>query len=125
MLRLSGGNVFLAAWPVRRVDFAAFVAATGYDATGGMLTIGHDDYDWLPHGHTWENPGFPQAEDHPVVGVSHADAGAFCRWLSGHDNLPEAVAYRLPSDLEWSMAIGLNDDPERSPEERLYHDPGT
>ena len=125
MLRLPGWEVFVAAWPVRQSDFAAFASATGYDATGGMLTVGHDDDDWTSHGHTWENPGFPQAKDHPVVGVSHADARAFCWWLSGYDETTEGLLYRLPTDLEWSTAIGLHDDPARSPEERLYHDPGT
>lgn len=122
MLPLPGVDVFLASWPVRRCDFAAFVIETGHDATGGMLTIGHDDYDWMPHGHTWNNPGFAQTDDHPVVGVSHDDAQAFCQWLAGHEKSP--MIYRLPTDWEWSLAVGLRDDPGQSPEARLYNDPG-
>ena len=128
LLRLSGVSVRLAAWPVRRADFAAFVEETGHDATTGMLTIGHDDADWSPHGHTWQEPGFPQAADHPVVGVNHDDAQAFCAWLTDHErasrHLGATHAYRLPTDLEWSAAIGLRDDADLSPEARFYHDPG-
>ena len=38
---------------------------------------------WRPHGETnWASPGFRQAEDHPVVGVSWEDAQKYVRWLS-------------------------------------------
>ena len=127
--RVPGIGVRLASWPARRKDFAVFVQETRHDATGGMLTIGHDDADWSPHGHTWKEPGFPQAADHPVVGVNHYDAQAFCAWLTDRErasrHLATMDAYRLPTDLEWSAAIGLRDDADLSPEARLYHDPGT
>lgn len=129
LLRLPGTGIRLAAWPVRRSDFACFVTETRHDATGGMLTIGHDDNDWSPHGHTWKEPGFTQADGHPVVGVNHYDAQAFCAWLTDRERasvrLGPAAVYRLPTDLEWSMAIGLKEDMALSPEARLYHDPGT
>jgi formylglycine-generating enzyme required for sulfatase activity len=41
--------------------------------------------------------------DDPVVGVSWDDAKAFCSWLSQK----EKRAYRLPTDREWSIAVGL------------------
>ena len=44
------------------------------------------------------------AEDnHPVVGVNWADATAFCAWLSKK----EGHTYRLPTDREWSEAVGI------------------
>lgn len=122
-------GVSLATWPTRVQDFAAFVAATGYDATQNMLTLGRDDVDWLPHGHTWASPGFAQAPDHPVVGVSYHDALAFCAWLTARARAAGAIdagqSYGLPTDREWSLAIGLEEEEGDSPEARLSHSAGT
>ena len=118
----------LAIWPVRLADFATFVEATGHDATGGMLTLGPTDYDWLPNGKTWKDPGYPQGPDHPVVGVNLHDADTFCRWLTKKERsegrLPRSESYRLPTDLEWSAAIGLTREKGRTPEERLHGSDG-
>ena len=45
-------------------------------------------------------------QDHPVVGVSWPEATAFCEWLSGE----EGLTYRLPTDREWSIAVGLGSE---------------
>lgn len=128
LILLTQGT-WLAAWPTRVRDFAAFVQATRYEATGNMLTLGKDDFDWLPHGHTWESPGFVQTPDHPVVGVSYHDAVAFCAWLTRQERslgkIDGRQSYALPADLEWSIAIGLGEERGASPEERLYHSAGT
>ena len=50
-----------------------------------------------------EKPSFEQGDDHPVVEVSFNDAQAFCVWLSKK----EGRAYRLPTDHEWSCAVGI------------------
>jgi formylglycine-generating enzyme required for sulfatase activity len=65
----------------------------------------------------WQNTGFTQSDDHPVVNVSWDDAMAFCRWLSQK----EGKTYRLLSREEWeySCRAGTNtrwhhgDDPEK------------
>ena len=102
LILLTQGT-WLAAWPTRVRDFAAFVQATRYDATGNMLTLGKDDFDWLPNGHTWESPGFVQTPDHPVVGVSYHDAVAFCAWLTRQEcslgKIDGRQSYALPADL--------------------------
>ena len=133
LIKLPGaalpGDPWLAAWPVRRKDFAVFVRETGHDATGNMMTLGKDDFDWSAHGHTWESPGFAQTDNDPVVGVSYDDALAFCHWLTAHErsmgNIDSRHAYALPTDLEWSAAVGLAGEQGSSPEERLYHSAGS
>jgi formylglycine-generating enzyme required for sulfatase activity len=45
-----------------------------------------------------------------VVGVSWADAQAFCVWLSKK----EGKTYRLPTDEEWSIAAGLGQAEKRT-----------
>lgn len=56
----------------------------------------------------WKKPGKDGREietgpDHPVVTVSWNEATAFCSWLSKKEDRQ----YRLPSDREWSYAIGI------------------
>jgi formylglycine-generating enzyme required for sulfatase activity len=56
----------------------------------------------------WKNPELygvkvSEGEDHPVVNVSWQDAKAFCAWLSKK----EGRTYRLPTDHEWSVAVGI------------------
>ena len=67
-------------------------------------------------------PEFPQDDDHPVVYVSRDEAVDFCKWLTERERADERIApsleYRLPTDLEWSLLVGLNDDPDATPAER-------
>jgi formylglycine-generating enzyme required for sulfatase activity len=59
---------------------------------------------------------------HPVVNVNWDDARAFCKWLTHREHtegrLPSEAAYRLPSDVEWSAAAGLPEEPGRTPFDR-------
>lgn len=71
---------------------------------------------------TWRTQTFGGFElrdrpaDHPVVNVSWSDAVAFCSWLARK----EGRAYRLPSDHEWSLAVGIGDreSPAATPESK-------
>ena len=100
----DGKPVMFSVWKTRVKDFDAFVADTHYDATKDMYSLGS-------HGQNehnvanWKAPGFSQTELNPVCGVSHMDAVAFCAWLSKK----EAKHYRLPTDREWSCAVGIGD----------------
>ena len=105
---VPGVNAHLDTHETRRVDFEAFVQTTGYNATAGTLSMGPKG--WQAAGASWVNPGFPQTPQHPVVGVNAYDAVEFCRWLTEKERqegrIDARLAYRLPTDVEWSSAAG-------------------
>jgi formylglycine-generating enzyme required for sulfatase activity/Skp family chaperone for outer membrane proteins len=51
---------------------------------------------------TYTSKDYPE---HPVIQVNWKDATAFCAWLSRKDG----KTYRLPTDHEWSCAVGIGD----------------
>ncbi len=107
----TSGGLRWSVWLTRVRDYEAFVSATG--STG-------DD--------SWGKPPFKQTGDHPVCNVSWQDGQAFCRWLTQRERelgvLAPGLAYRLPTDLEWSAAVGLGREPGNTPAERSGKIPG-
>jgi hypothetical protein len=95
------GDVLFCVWKTRIKDYNAFCAATGR---------AHEEAD------------FKQTETDPVVRVNWYDAQAFCKWLTEKEReanmLEENQSYRLPTDLEWSFAVGLPSEGGSTPEER-------
>jgi formylglycine-generating enzyme required for sulfatase activity len=81
---VPGTNVLFSVWETRVKDYQAFCDATG---------------------RSWEKPKFQQTPEHPAVNVNWEDAKAFCEWLSRK----EGKKYRLPTDHEWSCAVGIGD----------------
>jgi len=61
----------------------------------------------------YQAPKFAQSGNHPAVNVSWNDAKKYCAWLSKK----EGKKYRLPTDHEWSCAVGIGhlEDPRASP----------
>jgi formylglycine-generating enzyme required for sulfatase activity len=98
-------------------QFRRFVRETGYrteaeaDGTGGW---GYNPATQKCEGRkphfTWQDGGFAQTDEHPVVNVSYNDALAFCAWLSDK----EGKKYRLPTEAEWEYAC-------RAGTETRYH----
>jgi len=58
-----------------------------------------------------EKPLFSQTPNGPVVNVSWLDAKYFCTWLTEKERLSGKIGcehvYRLPTDAESSVAVGL------------------
>ena len=98
---VPGTKVLFSIWDTRVQDYQAFVTATG---------------------RAWEKPGFEQGPTHPAVNVSWEDAKAFCAWLTEQERhagtLTSSQEYRLPTDLEWSAAVGLENETGRTPQAR-------
>lgn len=94
-------NLRVCVWETRVEDFAAYCLATGAHC---------------------EKPDFAQTETHPAVKVNWYDAEAFCKWLTEKERaenlLEDNQRYRLPTDLEWSIAAGLPNEAGNTPEER-------
>ena len=98
------GDVQFAIWPTRLKDFETFATGTGLKSS------------------LWRDPGFKQGPDHPVVNVTWMEAAAFCKWLTFKEQkdgtLPAGKIYRLPTDLEWSKAVGLLEESGKTAEAR-------
>jgi hypothetical protein len=117
---VAGTQVLFSVWDTRVQDFEAFVADTNHDATGGMWSVARDGS--KQRGATWREPGFSQGPTHPVVGVSWDDAKKFCEWLTGRERdsgiLPQGWFYRLPTDAEWSIGVGLQREEGTNPKDK-------
>jgi len=81
-------------------DFKHFVKETNYvteaESENGCAAFieGEPQYNSVLN---WRNPGFKQADDHPVVCVSEKDSSAYLSWLS----IKTERKYRLPNEMEW------------------------
>jgi hypothetical protein len=99
----DGKRVLFSVWETRVQDYEAFVKETR---------------------RVWTKPAFDQAPDHAAVNMSWDDATAFCTWLTDREHkagkLGAASRYRLPTDHEWSCAVGIapQEDAAKSPAQK-------
>ena len=106
---VAGTDVPFSIWETRVKDYAAYAAAnSGVDAE-------------------WKNPtalgaSLSQTDTHPVVKVSWNHAQAFCEWLTKKElaegKIKAGQKYRLPTDAEWSVAVGLGRETGSTPAEK-------
>ena len=108
-------DVLFSVWDTRVKDFAAFEAETGFYQTKTWKILR-----FLQP--AWQTPGFDQTCNDPVVNVSWEDAKAFCNWLTkselGAKKITDSQEYRLPTDTEWSVAVGLPPESGNTPQEK-------
>lgn len=91
----------IARYEVTVGQYREFIEDSGYVPEFGCLVLqGDGPWEYDPDG-GWNNPGFAQEDDHPVVCVSWNDAQAYVRWLNQSNAY---LRFRLPSEAEWAFA---------------------
>lgn len=98
------GSVSFSVHETRIKDYRAFVENTSHGAGNGVS-------DAAFRGESWSTPEHRYSENHPVTFVDWHDARAFCEWLTLRERSGGMIGpndrYRLPTDHEWSCAIGI------------------
>jgi hypothetical protein len=96
-------TTMIAATETRRRDYIEFAKATNVRRPGNMDVDG-------------------KGGTQPVVGVDREEARAFCAWLTERERNAGLIGpkdvYRLPTDDEWSRAVGLPPERGTKPSER-------
>ncbi|MDA0812715.1 MAG: bifunctional serine/threonine-protein kinase/formylglycine-generating enzyme family protein [Verrucomicrobia bacterium] len=126
------GDFMASIWETRLIDYLAFAHDSGYQWRDFAVTA----KSWRPSEDRLEDVATKwgdfsvkpaQGPCHPVTFVSFADAQRFCQWLTRRDRHGGLIRgdqdYRVPTDLEWSQMAGLDDDPDKSPNERSFDFP--
>jgi serine/threonine protein kinase len=106
---VPGTSVLFSIWETRVRDYEAYAQAN--PGVGGS---------WKDV--KWEGVPVSDGPDHPVVCVSWDEAKAFCDWLTKKEREAGRVGpqqeYRLPTDAEWSLAVGLEKEPGSTPDQK-------
>jgi serine/threonine-protein kinase PpkA len=97
VIKVGEGHVAMSQFEVTRAEYLRFQRAAPREHAS-CRELGSAFGIMRRHG--WNEPGFEQSNQHPVVCVTAADANAYARWLSGQTG----QRYRLPTVAEWNAA---------------------
>ncbi len=89
---VPGTDVLMCIHETRNKDYQAYA-----DEVPGAMGI------WVDGVARGMDPMVENRANHPVIRVNWEGSSAFCAWLSKKENR----VYRLPTDREWSYAVGL------------------
>jgi TonB family protein len=106
---VPGTQVLFGVWDVRVRDYRAYAEANS-EMYGNWVNPQYEGIALTP------------TEDCPVVNVSWNEAKAFCAWLTERERdagwISSRQNYRLPTDAEWSVAVGLNEAGGGAPKDK-------
>ena len=100
---IPNGDILLAATETRRRDYLEYVKSTGASKPTAAVER-------------------TKSAQIPMVNVDREEARAFCVWLTKREREQNLIGksdrYRLPTDEEWSRAVGLPLERGKDPAER-------
>ena len=106
---MAGTKVLFSIWDTRVKDYAAYA-----EANRGVW------FQWRKV--EWGGEPVSNGPEHPVTMVTWAEAKAFCRWLTEKEQRAGLISgdqlYRLPTDAEWSVAVGLQEPDVGTPKDK-------
>jgi formylglycine-generating enzyme required for sulfatase activity len=98
---IAGTKVLFSIWDTRVQDYSVYAEETRM---------------------RWGKASFDQGPTHPAVKVSWEYAKTFCAWLTEKERKEGKIGgkqfYRLPTDEEWSFAVGLGPEAGSTPSEK-------
>jgi formylglycine-generating enzyme required for sulfatase activity len=107
---------WIARYPITVAQYAAFIAAGGYDQQRYWTPQG---WEWKQERNRtqplgWDNTKY-NSPNQAVIGVTWYECMAFCAWLTAQlaDTLPAGYAVQLPTEAEWEAAVAYDAQMQR------------